>query len=492
MFEIFDSEKYRSQELALNRGSDSKYLEIAVGVREPSLASFIPTKFQELRSIHSNASGFSPLKLPLIFSGFESSGMELSSQIFDGLGFEILQSGGTISSYEEKNRGQLQPGSAFSVVIVEGDFGIQATGTVTYIDGDKILGMGHPIFDSGAVGLPMGRAKIVTTVSSLMASNKISANTDIIGTLHQDRTTGIMGVSGEAPKLIPIVMNFKSEFREPVEFNFRVAEDRSIRSITPLVFSLVLYNAIGSARLSSGDQTLLLNGQIKLKGKQDIRLQNFFAGGSPGTLITDAVEATGEISAILGSLLSNNFELPEIESIELDFTSLHKKNLAAVQRVEIDKSVVKPGEKINLTVTLKEYQGQEQRIQHTLEIPKDITSRRISIFAGSGSSLTQVEYRTSPQRFKPTNFDQLLTLLETRRRNNFLFFQVRLLDKGLLVEGEELPGLPPSIRNVMNSQKTSGNVISLRDRILIEDSVPVNYSVSGGRTVWLKVEPKDE
>ncbi|MFQ5864682.1 MAG: SpoIVB peptidase S55 domain-containing protein [bacterium] len=492
MLEITEREKYRSQELASNRGFDSKYLEMAVGVRETAWENFIPAKFQKLKSIHTNASGISPLKLPLIFSGFENSIMELSAQIFDGLGFEMLQSGGTISTTKEKNYDQLQPGSAFSLVIVEGDFGIQATGTVTYTDGDRVLGMGHPVFDSGAVGLPMGRAKIVTTVSSLMASTKISAHTDIVGTLHQDRTTGVLGVSGEMPKLIPVRMNLNSEFQEPVDFNFRLAEDRSIHSLTPLIFRIVLFNAIESARLSSGDQTLLLEGQIKLRGKQNILLQNFFAGGLPSTLVTDALEATGEISAILGSLLSNNFELPKIESINLNFTSLHKKNLATVQRVEIDKSVVKPGDEITLAVTLKEYQGQEQRIRHSLRIPNDVTSKRISVFAGSGSALTQVEYRSAPQKFRPNSFNQLLELLKKRRKNNFLFFQIRLRDKGVLIKGEELPSLPPSIRAVMNSQKSSGNVISLRDRTLIEDSIQVNYSISGGRTVWLNVEPKDE
>ncbi|MFQ6114468.1 MAG: hypothetical protein ACE5NG_10360, partial [bacterium] len=434
----------------------------------------------------------SALKLPLIFSGFENSVIELSAQILDGLGFEMLQSGGTISTSQERNRVQLEPGSAFSVVLVDGDFGIQATGTVTYTDGDRILGMGHPVFNSGAVGLPMGRAKIITTISSLMASTKISAQTDIVGTLHQDRTTGILGVSGEVPKLIPVHMMFNSEFQKPVDFNFRIAEDRSIHSLTPLIFRIVLFNAIESARLSSGDQTLLLEGQIKLKGKQNIVLKNFFAGGLPATLVTDAVEATGELSAILGSLLSNNFELPKIQSIDLNFTSLHKKNLATVQRVEIDKSVVKPGDEITLAVTLKEYQGQEQRIEHTLEIPKETTSKRVSIFVGSGSSLTQVEYRSTPQKFKPHNFNQLVELLRKRRKNNFLFFQIRVRDKGVLIKGEEFPDLPPSIRAVMNSQKSSGNVLALKDRILLEQSIQVDYSISGGRTVWLKVEPKDE
>jgi hypothetical protein len=492
MLEIFDREKFRNKELASNRGFNSDYLEMAVGVREISWENFIPPEFQKAKSFKTNPAGISPLAIPLIFSGFENSIMELSADIFDGLGFEILQGGGTMSTNEENDYGPLEPGSAFSLVIVDGDFGLQATGTVTYRDGDKILGMGHPIFNRGAVGLPMGKAKILTTLSSLMSSTKMAALTKVVGTLHQDRTTGIMGVSGEQPKMIPVVVTFRSEIQEPVEFNFRVAEDRSLYSLTPLIFGVVLSNALESARLSMGDQTLVLDGRIKLREHPDIPLQNFYAGGVPAIFVTDAQEATGEISAILGTLLSNNFELPEIESIELNFTSLYKKNLASVQRIEVDKLVVKPGDEITLTVTLKEFQGKEHRIQHTLKIPDQITAKRIAVYVGSGSKLTQLEYRTAPQKFKPQSFEHLVKMLKKRRKNNYLFFQIRARDRGILIDGQELPSLPPSVLSIMNSQKTSGNVKSLIERKLIEDSVQVNYSISGGRTVWLRVEPKDE
>lgn len=492
MLEIFNREKVRSEELASNRGFNSAYLEMAIGVREIAWENFIPSKFQKRKSLKTSLTGISTLEVPLIFSGFENSIAELSEGIFGGLGFEILQGGGTIAAKEETDHGTLEPGSAFSIVIVDGDFGLQATGTVTYRDGDKILGMGHPFFNSGAVGLPMGKAKILTILSSHMASTKMAALTEVIGTVHQDRTTGVMGVIGENAKMIPVGMIFRSEFQEPVAFSFRIAEEQSLHSLTPLIFRIVLSNALESARLSTSDQTLRLEGKIKLKEHQDIPLQNLYAGGFPTTFVTDAQEATGEISAILGTILSNNFELPEIESIELDFTSLHKKNLALVQRIELDRLVVKPGDEITLTVTIKEYQGREHLIKHVLKIPDEITSKRISVYVGDGGTLTKIEFRAASQKFKPQSFDQLAEILKKRRKNNYLFFQIRAMDKGMLIDGEELPSLPPSILSVMNFQKTAGNVKSLRDRKLLEDSVQVNYSISGGRLLWLKVKPKDE
>jgi len=492
MLEIFEQEKVRAEELALNRGFNANYLEMAVGTREFSWESLIPPQLHKAKNQRSEFSDISPLDIPLLFSGFENGSLEMASEIFSGSGFKVLNAGGSFSEKENIPSSLLEPGSAFSVVIVDGDFGLQATGTVTYRDGDKILGMGHPFLDFGAVDLPLGEAKILTTLSSLMASTKISALTRVVGTVHQDRTTGIMGINGEEAAMIPFRLTYRSKIQNGSEFNFRVAEDRSLYSLTPLIFGIVLSNALESARLSSGAATLELDGRINLKGQKPVALQNYYAGSIPSAFVTDAMEATGEVASVLGTLLANDFEVPKIESVELNFTSLLKKSLAAVQRIEVDKTVVKPGENITLSVYIKEFQGEERKIQHTLTLPREIDSKRVAVFAGGGSLLNQLEFRSAPQKFRPRSFQQLLQLLDNRRKNNFIFFQIREPDRGVLVEGAELPGLPPSILAVMNSQKTSGNVVALRERVLQEEKIQLDYSISGGRTIWLKVEPKDD
>ncbi|NIR47140.1 hypothetical protein GWO43_01440, partial [candidate division KSB1 bacterium] len=440
MLEIFEREKVREQELAQKRGFNELYFDVATAVREFNLTDFIPPQLQKPKSQDAASNRVTPLEIPLLFSGFENGSMHVPSEVFSGLGFKVMNYGATFSEGEEVFIEPLEPGSAFSVVIVDGDFGIQATGTVTYRDGDKIMGFGHPFFDFGAVDLPMGKAKILTTLSSLMASTKISALTEVTGTLHQDRSTGVMGVRGESPNMIPVQLTFRSKLQDKTEFSFRIAEDRSLYSITPLVFSIVLSNALESARLSRGGQTLQLDGSIKLLGHEPIKLQNYYAGSGSSTLVTDASQATGEIAAILGTILTNNFEAPRIEHVELNFEALLKRLSATVEKIEVDRTIVRPGEEMNLSVYLREFQGKEHKVQQRIQIPEEVTSRRLALYVGSGDRLTKLEVRASPRKFKPQNFSQLVEQLEKRRKNNVLFFQIRERDKGLLVEGEELPG----------------------------------------------------
>jgi len=159
-----------------------------------------------------------------------------------------------------------------------------------------------------------------------------------------------------------------------------------------------------------------------------------------------------------------------------------------VERMRLDKTVVRPGDNLTITVFLQEYQGEMHRVKRTIKLPANLNAGRISLYVGSGSSLTHLEARTTPQKFKPQNFNQLLNILNNRRKNNFVFFQIRARNKGVLVAGEELPNLPPSILSVMQAQKASGSVLTLRDRVLSEEKLQVDFAVSGGRTVWLNVD----
>lgn len=490
MLEILAKEEIRGKELALNRGFNPDYLEMAVGTREITLESLVPPALSQ-REHSAAASEISRLHLPLFFSGFETNTVEMASHLFGQAGFEIHSIGGEVVSSLENTGKPLSPGSAYSVVLVDGDLGLQTTGTVTYAKDGNVIGMGHPFLNYGAVGLPMARSKIVTTISSLMASTKMSGLTEIIGTVHQDRTAGVMGVEGEAPKMIPVKLDVTTSLGETTEFKFRVAEDRSLNSLTPLVFSIVLSNALESARMSVGNQTLRLTGLINLKDQKPLPIENYYAGSPETSFITDGMQATGEVAATIGALLSNSYQSSDIESVQLSFEALPQKKLAFIQRLVTDKTVVRPGEKVRVTAYLKEYQGEVHKISESLTVPENLNVRRIGVFAGSGETLTRVEARSTPQRFQPNSFEKLVELLNARRKNNFVFFQIRQPDQGVMVDGAELPGLPPSVLSVIRAQKSSGNIVALRDRVLIEMQIETEYAVSGGRSLMLTVESKN-
>ena len=104
----------------------------------------------------------------------------------------------------------LNPGESVAGVLVDGDMGVTGLGTVTYNDGKRVLAFGHPFFNLGPVDMPMSKGEVVMTLASAFQPNKMANATEIVGALHQDRHSGIMGVLGAESHMIPVTVKVRS------------------------------------------------------------------------------------------------------------------------------------------------------------------------------------------------------------------------------------------------------------------------------------------
>ena len=95
-------------------------------------------------------------------------------------------------------------------VLVSGDMSITGLGTVTYNDGEHILAFGHSFFNLGPVDMPMSKGEVLMTLGSAFQPNKIANATEIVGALHQDRHSGIMGVLGKEAPMVPVTVKIRA------------------------------------------------------------------------------------------------------------------------------------------------------------------------------------------------------------------------------------------------------------------------------------------
>ena len=87
---------------------------------------------------------------------------------------------------------------------------VTGAGTVTYNDGKRVLAFGHPFFNLGPVDMPMSKGEVLMTLASTYQPNKMINATEIVGALHQDRHSGIMGVLGAEAPMVPVTMKVRS------------------------------------------------------------------------------------------------------------------------------------------------------------------------------------------------------------------------------------------------------------------------------------------
>ena len=101
----------------------------------------------------------------LYFDGFYSAGREFLRRELSSLGVKTLDAPTTSVERGVRLDATLEPGSALGVAIVYGDFSLGSTGTVTAVDGKKILAFGHPFTHAGNVNYFMTDADVVGTIS---------------------------------------------------------------------------------------------------------------------------------------------------------------------------------------------------------------------------------------------------------------------------------------------------------------------------------------
>jgi hypothetical protein len=489
MLEIFNRESNRAHELAVFVSSgQNKFLEMALGLEELAWKNFVPQELVQRRAALMGT--FRPIDLPLTFGGVRPNLIEQATDLLKPAGFVVTGGGNALDAPEAKsNRNAsgiepemaalLQPGAAIGAVLMTGDADIEAIGTVSYRRDNQVLAFGHPFFDSGPVEIPISLARILLTVPSDYSSYKLGLSSTLLGTLRQDRTTGIYGVVGDAPPLVPMTVRYTDEVGKISQFEFHFTEERTINTLMPLIIRFVLVNALESARLATGENSLQLAGTVQLHNGQKIALEDFYPGFTAISglgFINGILQSTGEVAATVGAIMANNFQPVKLAKVELNFTSVQGRRSATIDQIWIDRTEVEPGDTVTVFTRLKAHHGPEKLFRQQLVIPKNAQGKLLTITVGGGDDITQLERRTAPGRFSARSFQQLLSLLQERRRNDMLYYQLRQPDLGLIIEGEQLSSLPPSVYSVLQSQNLKNNVSFVREQVLSETRQQISIS----------------
>lgn len=427
---------------------------------------------------------------PLLFSGFSEPAISAAASLWASLGFSPVLGGATVAAGHSE--AALEPGSAISQVFVRGDFGVEMTGTVTAVDGDKVLAFGHYLFNLGPIQMPMARSRILATLPSLMGSSKLAHSLEIIGTIRQDRLCGVYGQIGLEPVWIPIQVDLKSSGGSRT-FQFQLADDPALRNLMPFFLRTALFQALVTGKLGAEPSTVRLRCTIALADGRQLQFGDFisyqerFGFLGAGSEIGEAVDL---IAVSLGALTVNRFDPPPVRSIAIAADIEPGERIAEVASIRQDRLELTPGDSLHLSITLRSSEGREIRYRQCLCLPRYLQANSLNIIASGAAGLIQAELANNPDKYRPDSFARLCTLLEQRRTSDNLYVQIREPAPGMAVDGAELSGLPPSVLGTMNGRGTER---VLRDRVLAEWVIPTGFEVTGMKRLNVRIaQPRTE
>lgn len=428
---------------------------------------------------------FAPLELPLIASGFSAGAFERARTFFAPLGFLAVRGGtsGEVRAAAAPAEPSLREGDAVGVQLIGGDLDLSAVGTVTYVDGNKVLAFGHPLYNLGRVDYAMTRADVITVMPSLQSSFKLATTGPVIGRFSQDRTAGAAGEVGVLPRLIPLNIGLQAAPGARKDFKLRLVADRFL---TPALINMAVSGLVSGEERSYGDLSLEFSADVFLDtGGLAVHLEDLYSGGYD----TSPTSLSGLLAAVSYVLMNNEFKDVGIFRIDLNVKAIEETRQATLEKVLLDKYEVSPGEVIKLQAFYRTQKDESRMEEVNMLAPALPAGSEFQLLVGDAATMQQIErtqYRI--QEYVPRSLGQLVRLLSNLRKNNRIYLRIMATKPGLFLKGEELPNLPPTLKTMFASPRSSAaGPTEITRSTLSEYQLPIPYVFKGGAAIPVRI-----
>lgn len=427
----------------------------------------------------------SPLHIPLVFSGFPSPVFEGAKPFFQRMGFVPVLAGPSSQTGQKGSlaRATLREGDPVGAQLVTGDLSLSAVGTVTYVEGNRVLAFGHPLYNLGRVGYPMTRENVLAVVPSLSTSFKISTPGDIVGMFSQDRSSGVIGELGKMPPLVPLNITLIDPSGTSRDFKLSVVADKIL---TPFLMNVAVSGVLAVEARSLGDLSLTLDGRIYLDNGMSVQLEDLFSG----TFDSALGELSSLITAVVFFLTNNDFKDLGIHRVDLTVSAAEEVKVTYLEKIWLGKYDALPGELIPTKIYIRHFNGQREVKEGSIPVPQLPSGSVCNLIIADSQSLRLQEtsqYRS--QDFIPRSIEQLIRLLNNLRKNNRIYFKIIASKPGLFLKGEELPNLPPTMKSMFSSSRVATSTPTELDQSTLSYfQLPVGSVFKGSAVIPIRIK----
>lgn len=419
-----------------------------------------------------------PSATPLMMGGMSDRSMALVRKIFEPLGMDPIQAGGSGGGVADPNAPKhFVDGGGVGVEMARGDVSLMGLGTVTHVEGTKLCGFGHPMMEAGVTALPTTIGKVHWIFASEQHSSKIGESARSLGALVQDRQSSIVVDEAKTAPVFPLTADIQGATGIPKK-NWRVeiAEERFMSAgITASVLGSILDASVNERR----DVTWKLTSKLTVQGHGTITLDDFgvATGGMP-----DASElAHSKIARAIGEVLNNPWENVHIEKVESVFTVDYSRELLRVRGIDVLDPVVDVGQNVRIRVHLVPFVGSETTKVVEMKMPDEMAGKDVEIELVPG-------YGVQPDRPAPQSLSDLLANQTKQTLTpKSLVLQYRSRASGVAYRGHVADRLPAFAADLLrpSSSDVAPDAFSSYTRVV----VPLDKYIEGGDRARIKVRP---
>jgi hypothetical protein len=429
-----------------------------------------------------DAAALSPIGTPVLLGGMIGPVREWVGEQLEEMGF-VLVGGGEAEDVASIPT-ELRPGSPLGVTLVRGDFNVAFTGTVTWVDGDRVYAFGHPVLGTGRVEMPMVSAEVIHTLGDLGGSIRLSNVGAELGAIVEDRLTAVVGRTGVRARMIPVDLRVSGAAYGESSFRFELARSTTL---TPLLAGMVVANALIANTGYDQEATVRADGAIRLAGLPDLPVEMAFAGEG----ITDpSIAVAAVLQQTLNGLWRNPFDEVEVDGIDLRVAVEPEVRRYRVDAVLYDRDPLRPGDTLTLRCVLSRYREESVTRELTLDVPAGVPpGSRLSVAVGSPLDVERALGGPTAERLRSAeDLESAIRVLGERRSAHRLRAVLFHETPAVISRGAIYDDLPPTAARLLSAPGASRRDARRRLSRLSSAELEMDGPIEGGLTLRLQVD----
>lgn len=391
------------------------------------------------------ASRLTPVATPLLMGGMSAETIELAEEFLSPLGLLPIQAGGSGSQNQTAEGTGYVDGGAIGVNLVNGDISAMGLGTVTRVEGDKLVAFGHPMMEVGVTSLPTTEARVLWFMASQMRSFKMGEATHSLGSLVNDRQSSIVVHENVKAPVVEVALKIIGEPGAPyAEWNFELAHDRFL---TPSLLALAIGNGLTTTAAERRDVTWSMKTELDFEGYPPIEIDD--VGASPtGTPTGSAVMQTEAMKAV-GMVINNPWQYARLSKVNMEMRISFGREVAQLRGVQLLTPEVDPGGNARVRLTLEPFDGATMTRVVSVPIPKEFAGQQLTLEIQPG-------YAVEPVRAAPENLAELISNLEAGTEEpRSVVFSYKSGQGGAAYRGVVAKDLPPAALDRLSNTSSS-------------------------------------
>jgi len=413
--------------------------------------------------------------VPLTVAGFSAPAFAQVEKLFADTNVVPMRAGGTSASRGDRSGPtKFVMGGSIAVELVRGDMAMAAVGTVSLVEGEKVLAFGHPMFQTGETYAPVSTAYVHTVVPSAMSAFVMGSAVNEIGSLVQDRQSAIMADTGLRSPTVPIDISITSGTDKHKETGTFHVEILNNKFFTPALTGAALMNAVQYYLPDRDDVTARVESTVRIKGHQPISFVDYmYANDGAGSVMGGTRGLR-----VLVPLLLNPYAPVTVERVDIKVDLKFEANFGEIKELKVPHVDLVPGQRNTIKVLMSTWDGKDIVEEVPVDVPMSLAGSIVQLEVTAGDS---AKLDAAP----PVDLPSLLAAFRKLLPGNVWAVTLYPADEGVALDGKLVRDLPASAQDKLRPQSHTQRAVPYKP--MARTVVPAKRVVNGSASMLVRV-----